>query len=152
MYPKGEGLYPEKSGGFLSFLLPILGSIAKNVITGVLTKKIAGKGMYGQGLYGSGNKKLRIEIMNKNGERVSLNKLLKHAKPELLNNMKITGLKPLTNNQVQKLTGMGLKPKTKYWCESEDECVNVGQGVYPSKSTGGMVRSKKNLKNAIVFE
>lgn len=147
MYQKGSGLYPEKTGGFLSFLLPILGSVAKNVISDVLTKKMAGKGMYGAGLYGAGNKKLRVEIMNKNGERVNLNKLLKYAKPELLKSMNIKGLKPLKPSQVQKLTGMGMCPKMKYCCDSESDDEKCGNGMYPSKGSG-----KKTLKNAIMFE
>lgn len=153
MYSKGSGLYSKsggemcekKNGGFLSFLLPILGSVAKNIISDVLNKKMSGKGMYGTGMYGAGNKKLRIEIMNKNGERVSLNKLLKHTNPEFLK-MNMKGLKPLTSSQVEKLTGMGMRPKTKYCYENDDEC---GNGMYPSKSGSGI---KKNLKNAITFE
>jgi hypothetical protein len=152
----GSGTIPkEKRGGWLNFLLPVLGSIASSVIGNVINKKVNGNGMYG-----TGTKKLRIEIMNKAGEKVNLSKILKHADPTLtkalmskgsgLFSKSGSGIKPLTQSQVTKLTGMGMKPKTKYMSlecnpSNNEQC---GMGMYPSKGSG----SKKNLKNAIVFD
>lgn len=159
IYGSGSGKVPkEKRGGWLNFLLPILGSVASSVIGNLINKKVNGSGLY----TGSGSKKLKVEIMNKSGQRVNISKILKHADPTLtkalmksgsgsgLFSKSGSGLKPLTQSQVQKLTGMGMRPKTKYMCNSSSDDESCGSGMYPSKGYG--TSKKKNLKGALIFE